>query len=174
MLIIGASGGVGTFAVQLAKAFSAEVTGVCSTAKAGLVRSLGAGHVIDCTRGDFAAPGQRYDLILDIGGNSPLPRLRRALAPAGTLVIVGGEAGGRWLGGTGRQLQALLLSAFAGQKLTAFITSEKHQDLDLLKDLIEAGRLTPVIDRAYPLSRAPEAIRYLQDGHARGKLVITI
>lgn len=174
VLVIGASGGVGTFAVQLARAFGAEVTGVCSTAKADLVRSLGASHVIDYTRGDFAAAGQRYDLILDTGGNSPLPRLRRALAPAGTLVIVGGEAGGRWLGGTGRQLRALLLSPFTGQKLTAFITAEKHQDLELLKDLIEAGKLIPAIDRTYPLSQAPDAIRYLQDGRARGKLVVTI
>jgi NADPH:quinone reductase-like Zn-dependent oxidoreductase len=174
VLIIGASGGVGTFAVQLARAFGAEVTGVCSTAKTGLVRSLGASHVIDYTRDDFARTGQRYDLILDTGGNSPLPRLRRALAPAGTLVIVGGEGGGRWLGGTGRQLRALLLSAFTGQKLTTFITSENHQDLDLLTDLIETGQLTPVIDRTYPLNQAPAAIRYLQDGHARGKVAITI
>jgi NADPH:quinone reductase-like Zn-dependent oxidoreductase len=174
VLIIGASGGVGTFAVQLARAFGAEVTGVCSSAKADLVRSLGASHVVDYTRDDFAAARQRYDLILDTGGNSPLPRLRRALTAAGTLVIVGGEAGGRWLGGTDRQLRALLLSAFTGQKLTTFITSEKHQDLDLLKDLIEAGQLTPVIDRTYPLSQASEAVRYLQEGHARGKLVIRI
>jgi hypothetical protein len=167
VLIIGASGGVGTFAVELARVFGAEVTRVCSTAKAGLVRSLGASHVIDYTRDDFTVAGQRYDLILDTGGNSPLPRLRPSLAPAGSLVIVGGEAGGRWLGGTGRQLRALLLSAFTGQKLTTFIMSEKHQDLDLLTDLIEAGQLTPVIDRTYPLHQAPQAIRYLQEGHAR-------
>jgi NADPH:quinone reductase-like Zn-dependent oxidoreductase len=172
VLIIGASGGVGTFAVQLAKAFGAEVTGVCSGTKADLVRSLGAGHVIDYTRDDFAQAGQRYDLILDIGGNSPLSRLRRALTPRGTLVIVGGEAGGRWLGGTDRQLRALLLSPFVGHKLTTFISAEKHQDLVVLKDLIEAGQLTPVIDRTYPLSEAPKAIRYLQEGHARGKVAI--
>jgi NADPH:quinone reductase-like Zn-dependent oxidoreductase len=172
VLIIGASGGVGTFAVQLAKAFGAEVTGVCSGTKADLVRSLGASHVIDYTRDDFATAGQRYDLILDTGGNSPLSRLRRALTPAGTLVIVGGEAGGRWLGGTDRQLRALVLSLFVGQKLTAFISAEKHQDLVALKDRIEAGQLTPVIDRTYPLSEAPKAIRYLQEGHARGKVAI--
>jgi NADPH:quinone reductase-like Zn-dependent oxidoreductase len=174
VLIIGASGGVGTFAVQLAKAFGAEVTGVCSTTKAGLVHSLGASHVIDYTRDDFAQTGQRYDLILDIGGNSPLSRLRRALTPRGTLVIVGGEAGGRWLGGTDRQLRALLLSPLVRHKLTTFISADKHHDLVVLKDLIKAGQLTPVIDRTYPLSEALKAIRYLQEGHARGKIVITM
>ena len=122
MLVIGASGGVGTFAVQLAKAFGAEVTGVCSTAKVDLVRSLGADHVIDYTREDFAEGEQRYDLILDIGGNASLSRLRRALTPNGTLVIVGGETGGRWLGGTDRQIRALVLSPFVGQKLGTFIS----------------------------------------------------
>ena len=172
-LIIGASGGVGTFALQLARAFGAEVTGVCSAAKGGLVRSLGAVRVIDYAREDFAAGAQRYDLILDAGGNSPLSRLRRALTPAGTLVIVGGESGGRWLGGTGRQFRALLLSAFARQKLTTFISARKRQDLEALTDLIETGQVTPVIDRSYPLSQAPKAIRYLHEGHARGKVVIT-
>jgi NADPH:quinone reductase-like Zn-dependent oxidoreductase len=174
VLIIGASGGVGTFAVQIAKALGAEVTGVCSTTKVDMVRSIGADHVIDYTREDFAEGDQRYDLILDIGGNSSLSRLRRALAPKGTLVIVGGEGGGRWLGGTDRQIRALMLSRFVGQKLGTFISSENHEDMIVLKDLIESGKLTPVIDRTYLLSEVPEAIRYLEEGHARGKVLITV
>ena len=174
MLVIGASGGVGTYAVQIAKAFSAHVTGVCSTAKVGMVRSIGADHVIDYTREDFAEGDQRYDLILDIGGNSSLSRLRRALAPEGTLVITGGEGGGRWLGGTDRQLRAMLLSPFVGQKLGTFVKKENHEDMIILKELIESGKLTPVIDRTYPLAEVPEAIRYLEEGHARGKVVITV
>ena len=174
VLITGASGGVGTFAVQLAAAFGAQVTGVCSTTKVELVRSIGAGHVIDYTRADFADGKQRYDMILDIGGNPSLSRLRRALTPKGTLVIAGGETGGRWLGGSDRQLRALLLSRFVGQKLTTFICRENHEDLLVLKELIEAGRITPVIDRSYPLSEAPKAIRYLEEGRARGKVVITL
>ena len=174
VLITGASGGVGTFAVQLAAAFGAQVTGVCSTTKVELVRSIGAGHVIDYTRADFADGKQRYDMILDIGGNPSLSRLRRALTPKGTLVIAGGETGGRWLGGSDRQLRALLLSRFVGQQLTTFICRENHEDLLVLKELIEAGRITPVIDRSYPLSEAPKAIRYLEEGRARGKVVITL
>ena len=174
VLIIGASGGVGTYAVQLAKAFGAQVTGVCTTTKVDMVRAIGADHVIDHTRDDFAEGGQRYDLILDIGGNSSLSRLRRALTPKGTLVIAGGEGGGRWLGGNDRQLRALVLSRFVGQKLGTFISKENHQDLLVLKELIEAGKVTPVIDRTYPLSEAPQAIRYLEQGHARGKVVITV
>ena len=174
VLIIGASGGVGTFAVQLAKAFGAEVTAVCSTSKVEMVRSLGADHVIDYSRDDFAAGEQRYDVILDIGGNASLSRLRRALAPEGTLVIVGGETGGRWLGGSDRQVRALLLSRFVGERLTTFISSENHEDLLVLKELIESGKVTPVIDRTYPLTEAPQAIRYLELGHARGKVVITV
>jgi NADPH:quinone reductase-like Zn-dependent oxidoreductase len=165
---------VGIFAVQLAKAFGAQVTGVCSTAKADLVRSVGADHVIDYTREDFADGKQRYDMILDIGGNPSLSRLRRALAPTGTLVIAGGETGGRWLAGNDRQLRALLLSRFVGQKLTTFISTQNHKDLIVLTELIEAGKITPVIDRTYPLSEAPKAIRYLEQGHARGKIVITV
>src|SRR5829696_6155501 len=159
VLVIGASGGMGTFAVQIAKAFGAHVTGVCSTTKMNLVRSIGADNVIDYTREDFAEGEQRYDLILDIGGNSSLARLRRALAPRGTLIIVGGETDGRWLGGTDRQLRALMLSPFVGQKLGTFVSSENHEDLIALKDLIESGKVTPVIDRTYPLSEVPEAIR---------------
>ena len=174
VLVIGASGGVGTYAVQLAKAFGAEVTGVCSTTKVDMVRSLGADHVIDYTRDDFADGRQRYDLILDIGGNSSLSRLRRALTVEGTLVIVGGETGGRWLGGLDRQLRALLLSPFVGQRLTMLVSSENHEDMLVLKELIEAGKVTPVIDRTYPLSEAPKAIRYVDEGHARGKVVITV
>lgn len=174
VLIIGASGGVGTYAVQLAKAFGAHATGVCSTTKVDVVRSIGADHVIDYTRDDFAEGEQRYDLILDIGGNSSLARLRRALTPRGTLVIVGGETGGRWLGGTDRQLRALMLSPFVGQKLGTFISKENHEDMLVLKELIESGQVTPVIDRTYPLSEVPEAIRYLEEGHARGKVVITV
>ncbi len=174
VLIIGASGGVGTFAVQLAKAFGAVVTAVCSTAKAELVRSLGADQVIDYSRADFADGGHRYDVILDIGGHASLGRLRRTLAPNGTLVIAGGETGGRWLDGTDRQLRALVLSRFASQKLTTFICKENREDLIVLKELIEAGQVVPVIDRTYPLTEAPQAIRYLEQGQARGKVVITV
>jgi NADPH:quinone reductase-like Zn-dependent oxidoreductase len=174
VLIIGASGGVGTYAVQLAKAFGAEVSGVCSTPKVDMVRSIGADHVIDYTHDDFAEGEQRYDVILDIGGNSSLSRLRRALTAKGTLVIVGGETDGRWLGGTDRQLRALLLSPFIGQKLGTFVSRENHEDMIVLKDFIEAGKVTPVIDRTYPLSDSPNAIRYLEEGHARGKVVITV
>ncbi len=174
VLIIGASGGVGTFAVQLAKAFGAEVTGVCSTAKVDLVRTIGADHVIDYTREDIAGAGQRYDLILDIGGNRSLSHLRRALTPDGTLVLLGGEGGGRWIGGMDRQVRALAISPFVSQKLRMFVAREHYADLQVLTELIEAGKITPVIDRTYPLSEAPEAIRYMEEGHARGKVVITV
>jgi NADPH:quinone reductase-like Zn-dependent oxidoreductase len=174
VLVIGGSGGVGTFAVQLAKAFGAEVTAVCSTTKVDLVRALGADHVLDYTRDDFADGQRHYNLILDIGGNSSLSRLRRALAPKGTLVITGGETDGRWLGGTDRQLRALLLSPFVNQKLRTFVCSENHEDMIVLKELIEAGKITPAIDRAYPLNDAAKAIRYVEEGRARGKVVITV
>ena len=174
VLIIGASGGVGTYAVQIAKAFGAHVTGVCSTTKVGMVRSIGADHVIDYTREDFAEGDQRYDVILDIGGNSSLSRLRRALASQGILVIVGGEGGGRWLGGTDRQLRAMMLSPFVGQKLSTFVNKENYEDLLVLKELTESGKITPVIDKTYPLSEVPEAMRYLEQGHARGKVVISV
>ncbi len=174
VLIIGASGGVGTFAVQIAKAFGAEVTGVCSTAKTDLVRSIGADQVIDYTRDDFVGGSRRYDVILDIGGNRRLSHLRRALTPRGRLVIVGGENGGRWLGGTDRQLRALLLSPLVSQKLGTFIASENAEDLEVLRVLIESGKLAPAIDRTYPLSETPAAISYVFQGRARGKVVITI
>jgi len=172
VLIIGASGGVGTYAVQLAKAFGAEVTGVCSTSKVDMVRSIGADHVVDYTHDDFVQREQRYDVILDIGGNSSLSRLRRALTPKGSLVIVGGETDGRWLGGTGRQVRALLLSPLVGQSLSTFVSRENHEDMIVLKELIEAGKVTPVIDRTYALSEISDAIRYMREGRARGKLVI--
>lgn len=174
VLIIGASGGVGTFAVQIAKAFGAEVTGVCSTAKTDLVRSIGADHVIDYTRDDFADGQLRYDVILDIGGNRRLSHLRRALTPRGRLVIVGGENGGRWLGGSDRQLRALLLSPLVSQKLGTFIASENAADLRVLRDLIESGKVAPAIDRTYPLSQTPAAIRHVQEGRARGKVVVSV
>jgi NADPH:quinone reductase-like Zn-dependent oxidoreductase len=174
VLIIGASGGVGTFAVQLAKAFGAEVTGVCSTAKADLVRSLGADHVIDYKREEITETGQRFDLILDIGGNRTLSHLRSALTPRGTLVIVGGEEGGRWLGGVDRLLRALLLSPFVSHNLRGFVAKGKKEDLQFLREQIEAGKVTPIVDRTFPLSEVPAAIRYLIEGHARGKIVITV
>jgi NADPH:quinone reductase-like Zn-dependent oxidoreductase len=174
VLIVGASGGVGTFAVQIAKAFGAEVTGVCSTPKVDLVRSIGADHVIDYTRGDIADGEQRYDVILDTGGQRSLARLRRALTPRGTLVIVGSETGGRVLGGTDRQIRAMMLSPFVGQKLGTFVASENNRDLMVLKELVESGKVTPAIDRTYPLSEVPAAIRYMQEGRARGKVVVTV
>jgi NADPH:quinone reductase-like Zn-dependent oxidoreductase len=173
VLITGASGGVGTYAVQIAKALGARVTGVCSTAKAGLVSSIGADYVLDYTRDDFAAGPQRYDLILDIGGNAALSRLRRALTAAGTLVIAGGEDSGRWTG-MSRQLRALALSLFVRQRLTTFVSRHRRADLETLAQLIEAGQLTPVIGKIYPLRQAPDAMRDLLAGHARGKLVITV
>ena len=174
VLIIGASGGVGSFAVQIAKAFRAEVTGVCSTAKVDTVLALGADRVLDYTRDDLAHGGCRYDVILDTGGNRGLSDLRRILARRGRLVIVGGETGGRWLGGIDRQLRAHLLSPFVSQKLGTFIASENTADLMAVGELIESGAVTPAVDRSYPLSETAAAIRYLLDGHARGKVVITI
>jgi NADPH:quinone reductase-like Zn-dependent oxidoreductase len=174
VLVIGASGGVGTFAVQIAKAFGAEVTGVCSAGKADLVRSLGADHVIDYTRQDFADGEHRYDVILDIAGGNGLSHLRRALTPRGRLVMVGGETGGRWLGGMDRQLRAHLLFPLVSQKLSTFIASENSKDLMILRDLLESGKIAPAIDRTYPLSQTPAAIRHVQEGRVRGKVVITI
>jgi NADPH:quinone reductase-like Zn-dependent oxidoreductase len=172
VLVVGASGGVGSYAVQLAKAFGAQVTGVCSTAKADLVRSIGADHVIDYTRADFADGRQHYDLILDIGGNSGLRRLRRALTPQGTLVIAGGE-GARWTG-VGRQLRALMLSPLVRQRLTTYVSRHRQADLQTLRRLTETGQITPVIGQTSPLADVPQAIRQLQNGHARGKTAITI
>jgi NADPH:quinone reductase-like Zn-dependent oxidoreductase len=173
VLITGASGGVGSYAVQLAKAFGAQVTGVCSTSKLDLVRSLGADHVIDYTRDDFADGAHRYDLILDIAGSPALSRLRRALTPTGTAVIAGGEGGGSWTG-MGRQLRALALSPFVRQRLTVLTSKERGSDLEELTELIEAGKVMPSIDKTYPLDRAPEAMRHLDAGKVRGKIAITI
>ncbi|MEX0755027.1 MAG: NAD(P)-dependent alcohol dehydrogenase [Actinomycetota bacterium] len=174
VLIIGASGGVGTYAVQLAKALGAEVTGVCSTSKLDLVRSIGADHVINYTREDFADGDHRYDLILDIGGNSRLSRLRRALTPKGTLVIVGGEEGGKWTGGFGRQIRALVLSLFVGQRLTMLASKEHRTHTEAVSRFIEAGQVAPIINRTYPLAEVPDAMRHLEAGHVGGKIAITI
>jgi NADPH:quinone reductase-like Zn-dependent oxidoreductase len=174
VLVIGASGGVGTFAVQLAKAFGAVVTGVSSTAKVDLVRAIGADHVIDYTREDVADGRHRYDVVIDIGGNRRISHLRRALTPEGRLVLVGGENGGRWLGGIERNLRAQLLSPFVGQKLGAFVARQRPDDLLALRELIESGAIAPTIDRTYPLAEAAAAVRYLAEGRARGKVVITI
>ncbi|MBO1269022.1 NAD(P)-dependent alcohol dehydrogenase [Arthrobacter cavernae] len=174
VLVIGAGGGVGSFAVQLAKAFGAEVTGLCSAGKADLVRSLGAGDVIDYTREDVVDGARRYDLILDTAGNRPLSKLRRALTPRGTLVIVGGEGGGRWLGGFDRALRAPLLSLFVSQKLRGLISLERQADLRVLAELIEAGKVVPAIGKVFPLGEAPDAIRYMRGGGAHGKVVVTV
>jgi NADPH:quinone reductase-like Zn-dependent oxidoreductase len=174
VLIIGAGGGVGTFAVQVAKAYGAEVTGVCSTAKTELVRSLGAYHVIDYTQENFADGRNRHDIILDIAGNRSLSHLRRALAPEGTLVIVGGEGGGKWFGGIDRQLRAQMLSLFVHQKLGTLIAIARKDDLQVLREFLEAGTVKPVVDRTFALSEVAEAIRYLREGRARGKVVVTV
>jgi NADPH:quinone reductase-like Zn-dependent oxidoreductase len=174
VLIIGASGGVGSFAVQIAKAFGAEVTGVCSAAKMDLVRAIGADHVVDYSRDEIGSGEHHYDVILDIAGNRGLSQLRRALTPKGTLVVVGGETAGRWLGGADRQIRALLLSPFVHQRLCTFVASETSGDLATICDLIQSGQLKPAIDRVYPLSEVALAIRHLIEGHTRGKVVITI
>ena len=174
VLIVGASGGVGTFAVQIAKAFGAEVTGVCSTRNLELVRSLGADHVIDYTREDYTRTGGRYDLVLQLGGTRSPWALRRALTPRGTLLPSSGDSDGRWVGPVGRMLQALALAPFVGQRLVPFLAKPSREDLEVMRELIESGRVSPVIDRTYPLSDTPEAIRHLETGHARGKIVITV
>ncbi len=173
VLVLGASGGVGSYAVQLAKAFGAEVTGACSTEKLDLVASLGADHVLDYTRDDFADGTRHYDLILDIGGNPSLGRLRRALQPNGTVVFVGGENAGS-LTGMGRQLRGALVSPFVRQRLALLMAKERATDLERLTDLIEAGKLNPSLDRSYPLDEAPAAMRQLETGKVRGKIAITV
>lgn len=173
VLIHGASGGVGSYAVQLAKALGAEVTGVCSTAKLDLVASLGADHVIDYTVEDFADGPRRYDLILDIAGNPSLGRLRRALQPRGTAVFVGGENAGS-LTGMGRQLRGALVSTFLRQRLALLMAKERATNLERLTHLIEAGKLVPSLDRSYPLDQAAEAMRLLEHGEVRGKVVLTV
>jgi NADPH:quinone reductase-like Zn-dependent oxidoreductase len=174
VLIVGATGGVGIFAVQIAKAFGAEVTGVCSATKMDLVRSLGADHVIDYTKEDFSKNDQRYDLVLDTAGSRSLSDLRRVLRPRGTLVLFGGEGGNRVLGGTTKWIHALLLSPFVRQHLRPLSTTPNKKDLLLLKELIEGGKITPVIDRTFALSEVPDAFRYMRKGHGRGKVVIAV
>lgn len=173
VLVIGAAGGVGTFAVQLAKAYGAHVTGVCSTAKTELVRSLGADETIDYTREEFADGTRHYDLVLDTAGGRTLTHLRRALTPRGTLVIIGGEGGGRWLGGIDRVLRAALLNPFVRHTLKGFMAAERQADLDVLRQHVEDGALTPAVQRTCPLDGAREAIDELHRGGARGKILIT-
>jgi NADPH:quinone reductase-like Zn-dependent oxidoreductase len=172
VLVIGASGGVGTFAVQIAKALGADVTGVSSTSKLDLVRSLGADHVIDYTEAGILGGGRRYDVVLDIGGNRSLAQLRRALTRDGTLVIVGGEGGGRWTGGIHRQLGTMAVSPFVRQRLRTFIAKPNSTDLDALRALIEDGSVTPAVDRVVALDQVPDAMRDLVGGQVRGKIVI--
>ncbi len=175
VLIVGAGGGVGTLAVQVAKAAGAHVTAVASASKADLVRSLGADDVIDYTREDFTDGRRRWDAIIDAAGRRPLRKLRRALTPKGTLAIVGGDGGGKWTGGFGRQVvRAPLLSLVVGQSLRPVITAERREDLVAVRDLIEDGKVTPVVGRTFALSEAADAIRYLEQGHAAGKVVVTV
>ncbi len=176
VLVNGASGGVGTFAVQIAKSLGAEVTGVCSTRNVELIRSLGADHVIDYTVEDFARSGRRYDVVLDLVGNRSLTDFRRALTPAGTLVLSGGgvSSGGSMFGPMGLFLRSQLLSRFVRHRLLTLPSKPSKENLAALRELVESGKLTPVIDRTFPLSEAPEAIRYLEVEHARAKVVITV
>ena len=174
VLVIGAAGGVGSFAVQLAKAFGAHVTGVGSTTQLDLIRSLGADEVVDYTRDDVTDGSRHWDLILDTAGHRSLSQLRRALTPRGTLVIVGSEVRGRWMGGFDRNLRAVALSRLVGQRLRMLSSTPRQDDLQTLRELIEAGKVTPVVDRTFPLPETPEAIRHLLRGHGRGKIVITV
>ncbi len=173
VLVNGASGGVGHFAVQIAKHLGAEVTGVCSTRNVEMVRSIGADHVVDYTRDDFTDGLRRYDVILDLVGNRSLSHLRRALNPQGTLLISHG-AGGHWMGPIGTILRAILTSIFVSQRLRTFEATTTQADLNVVKDLVEAATIKPIIDRTYPLDQAAEAVRYVEQGHARGKVVITV
>ncbi len=173
VLVIGAGGGVGSYAVQLARSMGADVTGVCSTSKLEFVRSIGATHVIDYTREDFADGGRRYDVIIDLAGSRAVSHLRCALTPTGTLVILGGEGGGRWLG-VGRQLWSKIVGIFSRQRFRSPIGLVNQKDLGILKEMLEAGKITPIIDRSYPLSDVPMAIRALAEGHSRGKSVIKV
>jgi NADPH:quinone reductase-like Zn-dependent oxidoreductase len=173
VLVIGAAGGVGSFAVQIAKAFGGHVTGVCSTSKVELVRSIGADEVIDYTREDIVNGERRYDLIFDTAGNREVSYLRQAMTPKGTLVFAGGEGAGRWLG-MGRVVRAKAMSPFVGQKMTNFLSRPKAADLTTLKELIEADKIKPVIGSRYPLGEVPAAIAEIGAGHGRGKVVITV
>jgi NADPH:quinone reductase-like Zn-dependent oxidoreductase len=174
VLINGASGGIGTLAVQIAKALGAEVSAVVSTPNVELLRSLGADHVIDYTKTDFTVAGTRYDVILDNVSNHSLTRLRRVLAPKGVLIPNGGNFGNRWFASAGRLVRGAILFRLGGQKLGNFLVSTNHADLAALKDLIEAGKVQPVVERTYPLRQAPEALDRIGAGHARGKVVITV
>ena len=174
VLIVGASGGVGTFAVQIAKAVGAEVTAVCSTRNLEMVRSLGADHLIDYTKVDFTEGGQRFDLILQAAGAHSATACRRALTRRGALVQVSGDSNNRWIGPLGRIVSASLLSPFVSQRMTSFTVQPNRQDLMLLADLIERGKIAPVIDRTYPLHDVPNAIRYVEEGHTRGKAIVTV
>jgi NADPH:quinone reductase-like Zn-dependent oxidoreductase len=174
-LVIGASGGVGSFIVQLVKAYGGSVTGVASTSKVDLVRQLGADEVIDYTREDFADGHRTYDAVFDTGGNRPLTEVRRTLAPGGTLVVVGGETDGKWLGGFARNVRTMLLApAVRGQHLRSLTSKENAADLEALRALFEDGKLSSAVDRAYPLAETADAIRYLMEGRVRGKLVVSM
>lgn len=174
VLINGAAGGVGTFAVQIAKSFDADVTGVCSTKNVELVRSIGADHVIDYTQEDFTKSGQRYDVFFDCVGNHSLSSCMRVMNPRGIYIMVGGPNTGRWIGPLARSIQALVLSRFVSQSMVMIMARRSKEDLTTLCELMTTGKVTPVIDRRYRLSKVPEAIRYLEEGHARGKVVITL
>ena len=174
VLVNGASGGVGTFAVQIAKAFGAEVTGVCSTANVETVASIGAAQVIDYTREDFTRAGRRYDVLIDIAGTRTVSETRRVLVQKGVLVAVGGPDKGRWIGPLSRSARMALLSPAVSQRMVFFLAHQNKDDLAVLRELVEAGKVVPVMDRTYPLSEVAEAIRYLELGHARGKVAITV
>jgi NADPH:quinone reductase-like Zn-dependent oxidoreductase len=174
VLVIGASGGVGTYAVQLAKQFGADVTGVCSTSKVDLVKRIGADRVIDYTRQDVIGGEERYDVIVDIVGNTKVSRLRKMLTRNGTVVLVGVADGGKWTGGMGRNLRAALRSLGSRQRVKMFMAKEHYADLEKLGAILERGGITPTVDRTYPLDEAPDALRHLQSGQARGKIVITV
>ncbi len=174
VLVVGASGGVGSFAVQLAVAAGAEVTGVCSAAKADLVRDLGAAHVIEHEHEDIDAEGVRYDVVLDIGGHRPVRRLRRVLTPRGTLVVVGSETAGRWLGGLQRSVGAALLSPFVRQRLVMHVAEELGSDLDEITPLLESGAVRPHVERTWPLEETAAAVEHVAAGRARGKVVVVV
>ena len=174
VLVNGASGGVGTFAVQIAKSFGAEVTAVCSTRNVDAAKALGADEVIDYTLADFTRAGQRYDLILDIAGNRPLAARRRVLAPKGTLVMVGGPKHNRWIGPLGSLLRMLAVSVFSSQRLVGMLAKSNASDLATLAELLEAGKVVPVVEKTYPLAELPAALTQLGGGHSQGKLVVTV
>jgi NADPH:quinone reductase-like Zn-dependent oxidoreductase len=174
VLVVGASGGVGTFAVQLAAAFGAEVTAVCSTRNLELVRSLGAAHVIDYTTTDFTVGGSRFDVILQAAGTHSPAACRRALVPGGTLVQISGDSSNRWIGPIGRVVAAAALSPLVSQRMTSFTVQPNQRDLALLADLVERGQVTPVLDRTFALGEASDAVRHVEGGHTRGKAVINL